>query len=110
MEFDDFGVHLGVPLGDHFGIFGRKKLTFAAVPFLVRKLLLKREGSASEVGVMGDSFEVRKGSKMQSQHAMLPAFGGAAEFIILKTPYGVPPPHPFGVALVDPLEVALGDV
>ena len=37
------------------------------------------EGSASEVGVMGDSFEVRKGSKMQFQHAMLPAFGGAAD-------------------------------
>ena len=64
MEFDDFGVHLGVPLGDHFGIFGRKKWTFAAVPFLVRKVKRFGEGSASEVGVMGDSFEVRKGSKM----------------------------------------------
>ena len=58
---------------------------------------------------MGDSFEVRKGSKMQSQHAMLPAFGGAAEFIILKTPYGVPPPHPLELAVVDPLELALVD-
>ena len=79
MEFDDFGDHLGVPLGDHFGIFGRKKWTFAAVPFLVRKVKRFGEGSASEVGVMGDSFEVRKGSKMWFQHAMLPAFGGAAD-------------------------------
>ena len=38
MEFDDFGVYLGVPLGDHFGIFGRNKWTFAAVPFLVKKV------------------------------------------------------------------------
>ena len=28
---------------------------------------------------------------------------------LLKTPYGVPPPHPLGAALVDPLELALVD-
>ena len=29
--------------------------------------------------------------------------------LLLKTPYGVPPPHPLGAALVDPLELALVD-
>ena len=64
MEFDDFGLHLGVP--------GETILGFAIlfwgickkIPHMVRKLLLKWDGSASEVGVMGGSFEVRKGSKM----------------------------------------------
>ena len=42
---------------------------------MVRKVKRFGEGSASEVGVMGDSFEVRKGSKMSSQHAVQPARG-----------------------------------
>ena len=46
---------------------------------MVRKVKRFGEGSASEVGVMGDSFEVRKGSRYEFQHAMLPAFGGAAD-------------------------------
>ena len=49
---------------------------------MVRKVERFWEGSASEVGVMGDSFEVRKGSKMWFQHAMLPAFGGAADILM----------------------------
>jgi hypothetical protein len=79
MEFDDLGLHLGVPGETILEHLLEINSNLQQVPKWSERGVLKWEGSASEVGVMGDSFEVRKGSKMWSQHAMLPAFGGAAD-------------------------------
>ena len=54
-----------------------------------------------------EGLKISKGFEVQisARHATrLRGCGG-----LLKTPYGVPPPHPLELAVVDPLELALVD-
>ena len=85
MQFDDFGLHLGVPGKTILDICAQGSILQFLFWFMVTKVKRFVEGSASEVEVMGDSFEVRRGSKYEFQHALLPAFGGAADIDVRST-------------------------